>query len=39
MPLIDLTYFVSEINIPNAGTGSPVDSLVTRLIGTMSPSF
>jgi hypothetical protein len=39
MPLIDLTYFVSEINIPNAGTGSPVDSLVTRLIRDYEPKF
>jgi hypothetical protein len=39
MPLIDVTYFVGEINIPNAGTGGPVDSLVLRLIGDYESKF
>jgi hypothetical protein len=32
MPLIDTSYFIGERNIPNAGTGSPVDKLIAREI-------
>jgi hypothetical protein len=39
MPLIETSYFIGEINIPNAGTGGPVDALVNRFIKLHEPRF
>lgn len=39
MPLIDVKYFIGPINIPNAGTGGPLDSQLKYFIQNMEVKF